>query len=82
MTKVISPSVAIDVTLDHGRAPIAISGAFNGSVEPIARWKVEGSWWNKQVAREYWKVLVNNHILCEIYFDVAAGQWFVDRVYD
>ena len=82
MTRLISPPTAIDVTLDHGGAPIAIAGAFQGSVEPIARWKVEGSWWDRPVVREYWKVVLNNSLLCELYHDHTTCAWFVDRVYD
>ena len=82
MTRLLSPPTAIDVTLDHGRAPIAISGAYNGSIQPIARWKVEASWWNRPVVREYWKAVLNNNLLCELFRDVATGEWFVERVYD
>lgn len=82
MTRLIVPAPAIDVTLDHGRAPIAIAGAFNGTVEPIARWKVETSWWDRPVVREYWKVVLNNDLLCELYHDALTGGWFVERVYD
>ncbi|HKW70963.1 MAG TPA: hypothetical protein VJP81_10300 [Candidatus Dormibacteraeota bacterium] len=82
MTRLLKPPVAIDVTLDHGRAPIAISGPYNGSIEPIARWKVEGSWWDRPVIREYWKVVLNNNLLCELYHDVARKEWFLERVYD
>src|SRR6266536_1873118 len=60
-----------------GGAPIAIAGAFNGSIEPIARWKVEGSWWDRPVVREYWKVLLNSTVLCELYHDLASKEWFV-----
>ena len=82
MTKLVSPPTAIDVTLDHGGAPIAIAGAFTGSIEPIARWKVEGSWWDRTVSREYWKVVLNSALLCELYRDLASKEWFVERIYD
>jgi hypothetical protein len=82
LTRLLNPPTAIDVTLDHGRAPIAITGALNGSIEPIARWKVEASWWDRPVVREYWKVVLNNNVLCELYHDVARNEWFVERVYD
>ena len=82
MTRLLRPPTAVDVTLDHGRAPIAISGALTGTVEPIARWKVETSWWDRPVVRECWKVLLNSSLLCELYRDGATGDWFVERVYD
>jgi len=82
VTRFLVPPLAVDVTLDHGRAPIAISGALAGSIQPIARWKVETSWWDRPVIREYWKAVLNNNLLCELYHDVGTGQWFVGRIYD
>ena len=82
MTRLLVPATAIDVTLDHGGAPLAIAGAFNGSIEPIARWKVEGSWWDVAVSREYWKVVLNSTMLCELFRDASTGEWFVERIYD
>jgi hypothetical protein len=82
MTRLLTPPTAVDVTLDHGRAPIAISGAFNGSIQPIARWKVETSWWDRPVVREYWRAVLNNNLLCELYRDASSNEWFLERVYD
>src|SRR4029077_19251451 len=64
VTRLLAPPTAIDVTLDHGGAPIAISGAFNGSVDPIARWKVETRWWDRPVVREYWRALLHQQLVC------------------
>src|SRR5256712_8224537 len=82
MTRLIPPPAAIDVTLGPGGAPESISGAFTGSIDPIARWKVETSWWDRPVVREYWKAVLNNTMLCELYHDIARNEWFVERVYD
>ena len=82
MTRLLAPAAAIDVTLDHGGAPIAIAGAFSGSIDPIARWKVETRWWDKPVVREYWRAVLNNSLLCELYFDVSRNEWFLERIYD
>ncbi len=82
MTRLLAPALAIEVTLDHGGAPIAIAGAFSGSIDPIARWKVETRWWDKLVVREYWRALLNNNLLCELYHDLSRNEWFVERIYD
>ena len=66
MTRLITPPTAIDVTLGPGGAPESISGVLNGSIDPIARWKV----------------VLNSNLLCELYHDVASNDWFVERVYD
>lgn len=82
MTRLLSPPTAVDVTLGPGGAPESIAGALSGSLDPIARWKVETSWWKQPVIREYWKAVLNNNLLCELYRDVTSNEWFVERVYD
>jgi hypothetical protein len=82
VTRLLSPPTPIGVTLDHGGAPIFISGAFSGSIDPISRWKVETEWWNEPIVREYWKAVLNGNLLCELYRDVSRNEWFLERVYD
>ena len=82
MTRLLTPPAAIDVTLGPSGAPESISGALTGSIYPIARWKVETSWWDRPVVREYWKAVLNNTVLCELYHDLSCNEWFVERVYD
>ena len=61
MTRLLSPPAAVEVTLSDDGTPGFIKGAFSGSLDPIARWKVETEWWNQRVICEYWKVLLNNN---------------------
>jgi hypothetical protein len=82
MTRLLSPPACIEVRLADDGTPSFISGAFTGSIHPIARWKVEARWWSDPVIREYWKAVLNNSLLCEIYHDLRRDQWFVERVYD
>jgi hypothetical protein len=82
VTRLLSPPTAVQVLLGPGGTPAYISGAWSGSVDPIARWKVETEWWQQAVIREYWKVLLNSSLLCELYHDLTRDEWFVERVYD
>lgn len=82
MTHLLSPPAAVEVTLGDDRTPAFISGGFSGSIDPIARWKVETEWWHEPVVREYWKALLNSNVLCELYHDLSRDEWFVERVYD
>ena len=82
MTRLLSPPAAVEVTIASDGTPAFISGAFSGSIDPIARWKVETEWWKQPVIREYWKVLLNSNLLCELYHDLSRDEWFVERVYD
>ena len=82
MTRLLAPAIAAYVTVGPGGVPVAVSGAYSGSLDPIARWKVETAWWTQTVVREYWRVVLNGNLLCELYRDVARNEWFFERVYD
>jgi hypothetical protein len=82
VTKLLSPPAAVEVTTGPDGTPSFITGAFSGTIDPIARWKVETSWWKKPVVREYWKALLNSNFLCELYHDLDSDRWFLERVYD
>jgi hypothetical protein len=82
MTRLLSPPAMVEMTLSPDGTPRFIAGAFSGSIDPIARWKVETEWWNQPVIREYWKALLNSSLLCELYHDLSSDEWFVERVYD
>jgi hypothetical protein len=82
VTRLLSPPAPVEVTLSDDGTPIFITGEFSGSIDPIARWKVETEWWTELVTREYWKALLNSSLLCELYHDLSRDEWFVERVYD
>jgi len=82
MTRLLSPPTPVEVTLNADGTLAFITGGWQGRVDPIARWKVETEWWKRPVVREYWKVLLNSSLLCDLYHDLETDRWFVERVYD
>ncbi len=68
---------------DEEGAPLHIHGEpLIGPVQPIQRWVAEVDWWSQPVSREYWRVLLRDQLLCEIYLDREREAWFVERIYD
>ena len=53
-----------------------------GRLEAVQRWVAELDWWSRPVAREYWRVILEGRLLCEVYRDLSCGAWFLERVYD
>lgn len=82
MTRLLSPPIPVEVSLDADGTPSFMTGEWQGTIDPIARWKVDAEWWNRPVVREYWKALLNSSVLCELYHDLESDRWFVERVYD
>ena len=82
MTRLMSPPSPVVVTLNADGTPAFVSGSWSGPVDPIARWKVETELWAEAVVREYWKVVLNSEVLCELFRDVSRDEWFIERVYD
>jgi hypothetical protein len=48
------------------------------------RWRVHTRWWEPPglVWREYLKVTTDTGLLCLLFHDLLAGEWFLARVYD
>jgi hypothetical protein len=84
MSFLVNPPRAIDVETDEEGIPRHIHGdPLIGPVRPVQHWIADLDWWNRPVYREYWKVLLRDRLLCEIYLDrELGGAWFVERVYD
>jgi len=59
-------------------------GAPQRIVAVCQRWRVHTRWWQPAalVWREYLKVTTDTGLLCLLYHDLAAGGWFLARVYD
>jgi hypothetical protein len=79
MTRLFDPPRPVDVDLDFQGAPGRVDGM---PVEVANRWMVEVDWWRRPLARECWKLVVNDAVLCEVYHDLEQDAWFLERVYD
>ncbi len=82
MTRLMREHPEIDVELDRVGSLVAFT--WNGRrelVEVCNRWRVEESWWNEPVRRDYFKV-AGQTWLALVYLDRDDGTWHLERVYD
>ncbi len=78
-----SPAKRIEVRLDEGGAPCYLRGdPLVGDLRVVQSWIVDVDWWDKPVSREYWRVILREQLMCEIFRDLDRGGWFVERIYD
>ena len=83
MTFLVNPPREIEVWADADGTPQRIgTEPLAGAVRPVLRWVAEVDWWSRPVSREYWRVLLREQLLCEIYRDREQEAWFVERIFD
>lgn len=82
MTRLLQPAPRVEVELGPEGTPRHLDGPVRGRLEVLTCWSVEQDWWEHPVARRYWKLLVENRLLVEVFHDETAGGWFLERIYD
>ncbi len=82
MTRLLQPAPEVVVELGPEGAPARLRGQVGGTLEPVSCWLVEQDWWERPVAREYWKVLLGDRLLLEVFHDLLEDRWHLERVYD
>jgi hypothetical protein len=53
-------------------------------VDVLATWRLRDHWWDAATHsdRAYYRLRCADGLLCEVYWDVVAGKWVLDRVWD
>lgn len=79
----------IDRPLGHVRTnPGGEPGSFGwlGRLWTVTRvvevWRDTGCWWTGEGEKSFYRVETTGGRLVELYRDLAAGKWFIYRVYD
>jgi hypothetical protein len=79
VTQLLQPPPEVPVELGPEGAPARLGGE---RLDPEARWLVEQDWWERPVAREYWKAVLGDRVLVEVFHDLLEDRWYLERVYD
>jgi hypothetical protein len=76
------PEPGIHVETDEQGRPTALTWQRREHVrEVVNRWRVDDDWWRMPVSRMYY-VVTTATMLLEIYEDLRAGDWYLQRVID
>jgi protein ImuB len=78
------PALEVEVLMEGGRVPRALSGAELSAQVVVAAgpYRVRGEWWAAGgFARDYWDVHASDGTLYRMFCD-PAGRWFVEGYYD
>jgi hypothetical protein len=48
----------------------------------VGRWRVDEEWWQHRIWREYFRLVTRSGLLIEIFHDLTAKEWYLQRIYD
>jgi hypothetical protein len=93
MSRLLAEPLAAEVELrQEAPALVRLAQGPRRVARVCARWRVESDWWRAPVAREYWKLLLEDRrpapagsgsgLLCDVYRDLVDGGWWLSRLYD
>ena len=83
MNKLVWQSREISVTESDECEPVDVMFKGRKRVECImSRWRISQEWWKRPVERDYFCVRLEGGIICELFRDMATGNWQLQRVYD
>jgi hypothetical protein len=74
----------VDVEADSLWTPLRLT--WQGSTHAVEciteRWRVDEEWWRGRIWREYFTLTTSTGLLMEVFHDLTADKWYVQRVYD
>lgn len=84
MTHLWPEGVAIDVVPDALGRPARFTWRRQShAVAHVALfWRVDLDWWRRRVWRDYYRLSTDTGLLVVVFQDLAAGGWFLERLYD
>ena len=84
MTRFWRNGEAITVSADGTDVPTHIEwrGRLHAVRQLSRRWRLDAGWWRRHIWRDYFQFVTADGLLLVVYHDLAAGGWYVERLYD
>lgn len=84
MTRLLQQPVELEVKEGNRFEPVAFpyKGRMVNTGQILKRWRISQGWWKRPVEREYFQIKTEAGMVCELYRDLIAGAWYLQRIYD
>lgn len=84
MTRLWKDGLAITVEADADGTPLRFT--WDDKAHPVSRiveqWRADTDWWRGRIWRMYFRLTTTTGLLVEVYHDLLADSWFMQRLYD
>jgi len=69
--------VSVDVGEESTPSATHLSGRRIAVESVVETWRIDDEWWrDKPVSRMYWRVLLKDGRVMDVYHDLASGKWW------
>jgi len=69
--------IAVDSGDDGVPSAVHFSGPRIAVESVVETWRIDDEWWReKPVSRTYWRVVLEDGRVVDVYRDLAGGKWF------
>ena len=84
MTKRTDKPEKVQIETDTRGDPISFNrnGRRHKVVAVHERWRLEDGWWSDEEKRCYYRIQTNHGSVYDIYHELVADCWYLDRIYD
>jgi hypothetical protein len=84
MKKIASQPLKIQVNESDSHEPLAVTheGRWRRVEDILSRWRIDQEWWKRPAERDYFRVRLEDGIICEVFRDIVTGGWQLQRVCD
>lgn len=72
--KVSSDTRGMPLSLTRNRKQERITGIYE-------HWRVADEWWGREIQRDYFRIETSQGVVLDIYHDMAANLWYLDRIH-
>ncbi|MEK7310363.1 MAG: hypothetical protein AAB382_00180 [Chloroflexota bacterium] len=73
--------VKVRVNRDGLPAVVTLAGQMRGIVGIDEHWREERAWWSKPLRREYFRVILPDGSLRNLFQNLNDGEWYLDRAW-
>jgi hypothetical protein len=85
IASLLGPPIPIKVQVRVGAsglpAVVSVAGRLHGIIGIDEFWREERGWWGKPVSRDYYRVLLADESLRNLFKNVKDGEWYLDRAW-
>jgi hypothetical protein len=69
--------ITVDTDEEGGPSAVQLSNRLIAIESVVEKWRIDDEWWrDKPIARVYWRVVMEDGRVVDVYRDLTTGKWW------